>query len=100
MHRRLFALVAAGVLASPLAAAFPLAAEAAPSQTGLTARNVAVCPTPQNTLTARCHAIQHEKVDRNGKPVSPNSLTAHGYTPTDLQGAYNLVSASSSLGAG
>jgi subtilase family serine protease len=100
MHRRLFALVAAGVLAAPLAAALPLAAEAAPSQTGLTARNVAVCPTPQNTLTARCHAVRHERVDRNGKPVSPNSSIPHGYTPADLQGAYNLVSASLSLGAG
>jgi subtilase family serine protease len=100
MHRRLFALVAAGVLASPLAAAVPLAAEAAPSQTGLTARNVAVCPTPQNTLTARCHAIRHELVDRNGKPVSPNSLTAHGKFPADLQDAYSLVSASLNYGAG
>jgi len=100
MHRRLFALVTAGILAAPLAAAVPLAAEAAPSQTGLTARNVAVCPTPQNTLTARCHAIRHELVDRNGKPVSPNSSTPHGYTPTDLQGAYNLASASLNKGAG
>jgi len=100
MHRRLFALVTAGILAAPLAAAVPLAAEAAPSQTGLTARNVAVCPTPQNTLTARCHAIRHEVVDRNGKPVSPNSSTPHGYFPADLQGAYNLASASLNKGAG
>ena len=100
MHRRLFALVTAGILAAPLAAAVPLAAEAAPSQTGLTARNVRVCPTPQNTLTARCHAIQHELVDRNGKPVSPNASTPNGKSPTDLQGAYNLVSASRDRGAG
>ena len=100
MHRRLFALVTAGILAAPLAAAVPLAAQAASSQTGLTARNVRVCPTPQNTLTARCHAIQHELVDRNGKPVSPNASTPNGKSPTDLQGAYNLVSASRDRGAG
>jgi len=100
MHRRLFALVTAGILAAPLAAAVPLAAQAAPSRTGLTARNVPVCPTPQNTLAARCLAVRHEQVDRNGKPVSPNASTLKGYTPTDLQGAYNLVSASLNYGAG
>lgn len=100
MRRRLFALVAAGVLAAPLAATFPLVAEAAPSQTGLAARNVASCPTPQNTLSARCHALLRELVDGNGKPASPNSSTPHGYTPAQLQGAYGLVGASGSYGVG
>ncbi len=100
MRRRLFTLVAAGLLAAPLTAALPLAALAGPSQTGLTARNVAVCPTPQNTLTARCHAIRHERVDRNGKPANPNASTPTGYIPSDLWSAYNLAGASSGYGAG
>lgn len=97
MSRRLFALAASGLLV----VALPLAAQASPSPTGLTARNVAVCPTPQNTLTARCHAILHELVDRTGKPVDPKTSGAPaGYGPGDLQSAYNLAHASATWGAG
>lgn len=100
MARRLTTFLAACGLAVPVALAVPLtSAQAAPSNTGLTARNVAVCPTPQNVDTARCHAIRHEFVDANGKPVNPN-VTPSGYGPSDLQSAYGLASASSTYGAG
>ncbi len=90
MRRRLFALASAIAVIVPLGLSVPLgAAQAAPSATGQAARNVAVCPTPQYTDTARCHAILHEFVDRNGRP-KPASSSPTGYGPLDLQSAYNV----------
>src|SRR4051794_17494288 len=68
---------------------------AAPSQSGLTHRNVHVCATPSQAGVAACHAIRHDTL-RNGKPVSPNALTPSGYGPSDLRAAYNLTSTGSS----
>src|SRR3954451_5819062 len=65
---------------------------AAPSQSGLTHRNVHVCATPSRACVAACHAIRHDTL-RNAKPVSPNATTPTGYGPTDLHLAYNLTNA-------
>src|SRR3954454_24401112 len=62
---------------------------AAPSQSGVTHRNVHVCATPAQAGVAPCHAIRHDTL-RNGKPVSPNASTPSGYGPSDLHLAYNL----------
>src|SRR4051794_91352 len=63
---------------------------AAPSQSGLTHRNVHVCATPSKAGVAACHAIRHDTL-RNGKPVAPNASTPTGYGPSDLRAAYNLT---------
>jgi subtilase family serine protease len=62
---------------------------AAPSNSGLTHRNVHVCATPSKAGVAACHAIRHDTL-RNGKPVSPNATTPTGYGPAALHAAYNL----------
>ena len=62
---------------------------AAPSQSGLTHRNVHVCATPSQVGVAACHAIRHDTL-RNGKPVSPNASSPSGYGPAALHAAYNL----------
>ena len=100
MRRRLFAFAATTALMVPLGLTVPLgAAQAAPSQTGLTARNVAVCPTPQYADTARCHAILHEFVDHNGKP-KPAASTPSGYISSQLLSAYNLTTPAADYGLG
>src|SRR3954454_13660646 len=63
---------------------------AAPSQSGLTHRNVHVCATPAQVGVAACHAIRHDTL-RNGKPVAPNATTPTGYSADDLRSAYNLT---------
>src|SRR3954471_21257023 len=65
---------------------------AAPSQSGLTHRNVHVCGTPAAGFAA-CSSIRHDTL-RNGQPVSP-AATPSGYGPADIQSAYNLTGASS-----
>jgi subtilase family serine protease len=66
--------------------------------------HVAACPHGNPALTARCHA--HIVTDARGnelqgKPeaAAPN-VTPSGYGPSQLQGAYNLTSASTSAGTG
>ena len=102
MARRRFLLAAACALSLPVALAVPMAAaQAAPSPTGLQARNVAACPTPPDGASARCHAVVHELVDSSGRPVpQATSGTPAGYGPADLQAAYALATSSASLGAG
>jgi subtilase family serine protease len=85
--KRLVVLTAAVTVAAT--SGLGASALAAPSQSGLTHRNVHVCATPAQTGVASCHAIRHDTL-RNGKPVSPNAATASGYGPSDLHAAYNL----------
>lgn len=98
------ALAAAGA-AALLASAWTGTAAAAPSPTGQTARSEHVCAKP-NPGFASCHAIIRTDITGNGNrsngkpggggggtPVPPTS----GYTPSDIQSAYNL---GSSNGAG
>ncbi|HET7311232.1 MAG TPA: S53 family peptidase [Mycobacteriales bacterium] len=68
------------------------AALAAPSQSGITHRNVRVCATPTTIGVAACNAIRHDTL-RDGKPVSPGATgTPSGYGPSALHAAYNLPS--------
>ncbi len=93
---RMAGLVGAGGLALALvAAAATGTAGATPSSTGISHRNVRVCPAPPRGYAA-CDAILHETVAPNGKPV-PNT-TPSGYGPADLQSAYNLAAAAASAG--
>jgi subtilase family serine protease len=85
--KRLLVLAAATMLASSTSLA--ATALAAPSQSGVTHRNVRVCATPATAGIAACHAIRHDTL-RNGKPVSPNAATPSGYGPSELHAAYNL----------
>jgi subtilase family serine protease len=91
MNRRLMlAAVSALAIAAPFAASS--AANAAPSQTGLTHRVSNVCPRA-NPGYAACMSKVSYYVDKNGKPV-PN-VTPSGYGPADLQSAYGLAGATS-----
>ena len=92
-------LAALGVAAVSLGAAASTIAEAAPSTTGQAARNIAVCPAPQNTLTARCHAILHVRATGDGAQPAASSGPS-GYGPADLQAAYGLAAAAGANGAG
>src|SRR3954454_12369919 len=60
---------------------------AAPSPSGVTHRNVHVCATPSKAGVAACHAIRHDRLDGNGKPVSPNASSPTGYGPSDIHAA-------------
>src|SRR3954469_8819020 len=91
--KRLVVLTAAVTIAAT--SGLGATALAAPSQSGLTHRNVHVCATPSQAGVAACHAIRHDTL-RNGKPVSPNATTPTGYGPTDLHLAYNLPNAPTS----
>lgn len=84
----LAALASAAALALTTIALAP-SAGAAPSPTGLAARNVPVCPGPVAAGSASCHAIRHDRVDANGR-VQPD-LTPSGYGPADIRSAYNLT---------
>lgn len=76
----------------------PAIAATGPSATGLTTRNVAVCPAPMAGY-ANCDAILHERVYPDGKPAPASPATAvAGYGPIDLQGAYKLPSSSAGGG--
>jgi subtilase family serine protease len=76
------------------AAAVPLvlgtaAANASPSSSGTSHRNVHVCASPQAGY-ASCNAIRHETVTANGKP-GPNASSPTGYGPADIRSAYKLT---------
>src|SRR3954467_9648492 len=91
--KRLVVLTAAVTIAAT--SGLGATALAAPSQSGLTHRNVHVCATPSQAGVAACHATRHAPL-RDGKPVSPNATTPTGYGPTDLHLAYNLPNAPTS----
>src|SRR3954451_22548390 len=91
--KRLVVLTAAVTIAAT--SGLGATALAAPSQSGLTHRNVHVCATPSQAGVAACHAIRHDTL-RDGKPVSPNATTPSGYGPDDLRSAYRLTSTGSS----
>lgn len=98
MSRRtsLSSLAAVALALSGAAALGAPAAGAAPSATGITHRNVAVCGAVAVGV-ARCDAIRHETL-RNGKPVAPASSPSGGYFPANLQAAYNLPSTTAGSG--
>ena len=98
MRPRVLTLLAASAAIAGLA---PIAtAQAAPSPTGMQARNAAVCPTPPNAVSARCYAVIHELVDSSGRVVPNATGGPSGYGPSDLQGAYALTTDSASAGGG
>jgi len=74
---------------SAVVAASAGVASAAPSQTGITHRNVHVCGTPAAGF-ASCDAVRHDTL-RDGQPDATSGPS--GYNPTDLRSAYNLPSA-------
>ena len=76
-------------------AAFVPTASAAPSSVGMTHRNVPVCSAPVSG-DAACNAIRHDRLTAAGR-VIPNA-TVSGYSPADLQSAYNLPSATAGGG--
>ncbi len=63
-------------------------ANASPSGTGASHRNVHVCAKPQAGF-ASCLAIRHDKILANGK-AAPNASSPTGYGPADIRSAYNL----------
>jgi subtilase family serine protease len=92
-RRRLVWSVVAFVAALPLASAnMPITANASPSGSGITHRNVRVCPGPTSGH-ASCLAIRHETLDSSGSPA-PNAVTSAGYGPADIRSAYNLTTSS------
>ena len=86
--KRLLVLAAAATTAAATSG-LGATALAAPSQSGVTHRNVHVCATPSQVGVAACHAIRHDTL-HNGKPVSPAATTPSGYGPADLHAAYAL----------
>jgi subtilase family serine protease len=93
-RRRLALSVLAFAAAFPLASAnLSITASASPSGSGISHRNVRVCPGPTSGH-ASCLAIRHETVDSSGQPA-PNAVTPAGYGPADIRSAYNLTTSSS-----
>jgi subtilase family serine protease len=90
-RRPAFAWIAAAA-AVPLALGTMAAANASPSASGSSHRNVHVCASPQRGY-ASCNAIRHEKIDANGNPA-PNAASPTGYGPADIRAAYNLPAGS------
>jgi subtilase family serine protease len=91
--KRLLVIAATTALAS--GSGLAATALAAPSQSGVTHRNVHVCATPSTVGVASCHAIRHDTL-RDGKPVAPAATTPAGYGPAALHSAYNLPNAPTS----
>jgi subtilase family serine protease len=92
--KRLVLLASAGAMIA--SAGLSATALAAPSQSGLTHRNVHVCSAAVAGAAA-CDSIRHD-VLRDGKPVNPHATTpsSTGKTPADIQAAYGLAGTSSS----
>ena len=88
--KRLLVIAATTALAS--GSGLAATALAAPSQSGLTHRNVHVCATPTTVGIASCHAIRHDTL-RNGKPVAPSASVPSGFGPAALHAAYHLPDA-------
>src|SRR5436305_9529562 len=84
--KRLLVLAAASTVAAT--SGLGATALAAPSQSGLTHRNVHVCGSPAAGY-ASCNAIRHETL-RNGQPVNPAASSPTGKSPPDIQTAYGL----------
>ncbi|HET6816117.1 MAG TPA: hypothetical protein VFH66_02690 [Mycobacteriales bacterium] len=85
--KRLLVVAAATALAS--SSGMAASALAAPSQSGITHRNVAVCGAPAAGYAA-CNSLRHETL-RDGKPVQPAASTwTQGYGAADLQSAYAI----------
>ena len=91
MSRRTLGLAVLALSATALTPA--LSANAAPSQAGLSHRNVKVCSTAA-AGEASCNSIRHDTADGNGK-VIPNATPA-GYGATTLRSAYGLAAANPS----
>jgi subtilase family serine protease len=103
MNLRNWGLVALGFALSVLGASAATADTVKLERSGPT-YHVAACPHGNPFGTARCHA--HVVTDARGNPVigkpdgaRPNA-TPSGYSPSQLQTAYGLTSASASNGAG
>jgi len=94
MTRRMLFLAVPAVLVLATAAVAP-AASAAPSPVGMAHRNIPVCSAPVSG-DAACDAIRHDRLSAAGR-VIPNASPS-GYSPADLQSAYNLPSATSATG--
>jgi subtilase family serine protease len=89
MGRRPLLFVVSLMAALPLAVAgMTVTASASPSGTGVTHRNVHVCPGPA-AGHAQCLAVRHERFT-SGQPV-PNASTPSGYGPADIRSAYKLT---------
>ena len=95
MSRRTLGLAVLALSATALTPA--LSANAAPSQAGLSHRNVKVCSTAA-AGEASCLSVRHDTVDENGK-VTPNATPA-GYGPADLRSAYKLTEPTLAPGTG
>jgi subtilase family serine protease len=91
-HRQIVSVLA---LTGALALVLGMSAHAGanPSGSGITHRNVRVCPGP-TAGHADCLAIRHDRVDSTNQPV-PNAATPSGYGPADIRSAYNLSTSSS-----
>lgn len=87
MSRRTLGLAVLALSATALTPA--LSANAAPSQAGLSHRNVKVCATAA-AGEATCNSIRHDTVSADGK-VQPNAATPSGLGPTQLRTAYGLT---------
>ena len=86
--------VAVGLVqAAALTGSVP-AAEASPSPQGIEHRNIPVCPSPP-TGYAHCHAILHQAVTTNGKPVT-DVTTPSGIEPATYLQAYGWADSTGS----
>lgn len=96
MRRLSLTLAATAAVVVASVAAQTGAANAAPSSTGLTHRNVHSCSTPAAGYAA-CNAIQRQTITSAGK-VAPHASAPGGYNPVDLRSAYNLPSTTAGVG--
>jgi subtilase family serine protease len=103
MNLRKWGLAALG-FALTLAGVVPANADVVRLERSGPTYHVAACPRGNPNLTARCHA--HIVTDARGNPMQgkpdgarPN-VTPSGYSPSQLQTAYGLTSASAGNGAG
>jgi subtilase family serine protease len=91
-RRRPAFILLAAVAAVPLVLG-TTAANASPSSSGTSHRNVHVCASPQAGY-ASCNAIRHETLTATGSP-SASASSPTGYGPSDIRSAYNLGAADS-----